>query len=329
VVNLYTRDYFRLAHGRLADGGVLTYWLPVYQMEPREAQAVTRAFCDAFADCSLWAGSGLEWLLVGSRGLHGPLSEEGLAAPFQDPHTGRALARVGLEGPEDLGALFVADADVLREWTSGAAPLDDDHPFRLSYRFSYPGQGEPEYVGLMDPALTRRRFEQSRLIADLWPADLRRRTLDAFGGQQIANAWLLRPYTRAQPPRLPDLGSLLARTRLRAPALWLMGWSDAEVDAARKAWAEGVRDGWLEEALGAAALAERDYARAEAHLARAQPQSRHAGPILRWRVLALLLAGQRAQAVALLPSAPGVPDDSPDAAAEWAWLAQTFNLTLP
>jgi spermidine synthase len=321
VVSLYTRDYFQLARARLADRGVITYWLPVYQMEPGEARSLTRAFCDVFEDCSLWAGSGLEWLLVGSRGLSGPLSEQALWAPFRDPEMGPALARIGLEHPGQLGALFVADADDLRQWTAGAAPLDDQHPFRLSYRFRAGDADNGEYAALMDASVTRRRFERSRYIAGLWPQALRDSALEAFGSEAIVSGWLLRAYTRVSRPTLPDLAALLAQTRLRAPVLWLMGSSDARLEAALGAWREGGRDPQLEEAQGVAAMAERDYARAEAHFARAQPGSPRAGTLLRWRVLALLLAGDRPRALGLLGTDAARPGEWADGREEWEWLA--------
>src|SRR5256885_17043253 len=69
VVNLCTREYFALLAQRLAPGGLASYWLPVHQLEPSGARAVVAAFCDAFADCTLWAGSKYHWILLGGRGF--------------------------------------------------------------------------------------------------------------------------------------------------------------------------------------------------------------------------------------------------------------------
>ena len=67
IVNLYTRENFELMRARLSDRGIVSYWLPAYQLSQSDNKAVIRAFCDAFADCSLWTGAGPEWILVGSR----------------------------------------------------------------------------------------------------------------------------------------------------------------------------------------------------------------------------------------------------------------------
>ena len=72
IVNLYSEEYFTLLRKRLAPRGVVTYWLPVYQLEASEAKSLVNGFCGAFSDCSLWTGAGTEWMLVGTRGLGGP-----------------------------------------------------------------------------------------------------------------------------------------------------------------------------------------------------------------------------------------------------------------
>ena len=55
-MSLYSREYFTLARSRLRDGGVVTYWLPVYQLEPREMRAIV----GASAPCSKTARSGAD-----------------------------------------------------------------------------------------------------------------------------------------------------------------------------------------------------------------------------------------------------------------------------
>ena len=44
VVNLYSREFYRLAKSRLAAGGVLTQWLPVFELSNAEVRAMIAAF---------------------------------------------------------------------------------------------------------------------------------------------------------------------------------------------------------------------------------------------------------------------------------------------
>src|SRR6185436_444107 len=68
AVNIYTEEYFRLIHDRLADGGIATYWLPVARPDPgTDVTSIIRAFCDVFSDCSLWNATPFDLMLAGSR----------------------------------------------------------------------------------------------------------------------------------------------------------------------------------------------------------------------------------------------------------------------
>jgi predicted membrane-bound spermidine synthase len=323
VAALYTRDYFHLIHERLAEGGVTTYWLPVYQMEPREAKAIVRGFCEAFPDCSLWNGAGLEWMLAGSRGSHGPLEEQAFARQWSDPVLGPILAEIGVETPEQLGALFIGDSGFLEEWTRGEAPLEDDHPLRVGYRLL--PRSDPGYFPLMDASICRARFEASPFIRSLWPAGLRQRSLEFFELQATLNGVLLTPYRSSGMPGLLALDRLLTRWTVKTPVLWMMGTNPVEVRAAERAYAAGVRSSEVEGYRCARALSERDYPSAEQCLGRLAASGAQADAFLRWRVLALGLAGERLRALELIRSAPADPPAGEGARLEWTWLASRFG----
>jgi predicted membrane-bound spermidine synthase len=190
VVSLYTLEYFRLLRSRLASGGIATYWLPVEQLQLADTRAIVGAFCGAFPDCSLWVGSNLDWMLVGTNGLSGPVPEARLARPWHDPRLQPALAEIGLELPEQLGALFLADADGLRELVGTAPPLVDDFPARIIADATPEKRALPlaEYRRMMDSSHARERFARSAFIRRLWPESLLRRSLDSFEWQGCINA---------------------------------------------------------------------------------------------------------------------------------------------
>ena len=45
-VNLYTEEFFSLMNGRLKEGGIVTFWLPIEQLKVNEAKAILRAFLE-------------------------------------------------------------------------------------------------------------------------------------------------------------------------------------------------------------------------------------------------------------------------------------------
>jgi len=298
VTNLYSQEYFQLVRDRLREGGVVTYWLPVNMLSLAETQAIMRGFCNVFSDCSLWTGAGLQWMLVGTRGLHGPVSEEQFSAQWRDPVVGPELADVALEQPESLGATFLADADTLAAWTGDVPPLDDDHPGRISATYPADGElGDPTYRTWMDPKTARRRFLSSAFIQDLWPASLREPTFAAFGPQAVFND--LSVWDRANV--IETVHMLLTHSSLRTLPLLLLGTEPAVRDIAVRLYAGGARDADLELQMGAAALAARAYDEAAMHLAGVTegPRAVHAQLM---RTLALGMLGRQAEARALLTS---------------------------
>ena len=327
IASLYSREYFALARTRLAEGGILTYWLPVYQMEAGDMRAVVGAFCAVFEDCSLWTGYGLDWMLVGTRNAKGPVSAERFAAQWRDPVVSERLREAGLDDPSRLGALFMADAEALRDLAAGTPPLDDDHPYRMSPRVA-DGRDKDGFVRLMQVDAPVRRFFASELVRRLWPEAWREPTRAAFLAQDAMNAAHLGPRAPGK-SGLVDLERLLVRTPLRAPVLWATGTSVAEVRLAEAAVARGEGSPMAEEILGLDALARRDYREAERRLGLAEPHAGHAARIRMWRVLALGLAGDTDGPARLLAGARAwarAPGEDP---APWRWLAQRFSLPDP
>ncbi len=319
IVNLYSKEYFQLVYDRLAEGGIATYWLPLHQLYASDTRAIVRAFCDAFADCSLWTALGPEYMLVGTRNARGPKDAAAFGRQWSDPVVGPEMRALGLERPEQLGTLFLGDAAFLAELTRGDAPLDDDHPYRLSNRPIW--VADATYIALTDTALTRPRFEQSALIRRLWPEAIREATLAAFPEQEIVNRFAWSAYGAGK-TSLKDIHKVLTGTDLHTLVVWLMGSTDEEQRAAARAAARGMQDLELDQVLGIGAMARRDYRAAAQHFARAQPQAVDPERLAQWRVLALGLANDTAGAAAVMRAAQGSPRDQ----AGWTWLAQTLGI---
>jgi hypothetical protein len=304
ISTLYSREYFGLVRARLAEGGLATHWLPAYQMRETDSRAVAAAFCSAFPDCTLWSGSGAEWILLGTRDA-APVDAASFARQWSDPRVRPSLVAHGFESPEGLSATFLAGSEALASWIAGAPPVVDDHPYRISPRLV--AVEIAPYLRLADPRDARERFARSGFVSRVWPTGIRLRALEAFASEAPARAATWVPYG-VRPPGLGELYAVLAGTRLRTGVQWMMG-SDAFEEAA----ARGATDPESDEVLGIAAMADRDYAAAERLLSRAQAHARRTGRLVAWRVLARCLAGDRAGAAALAGSAQaGGASSGPD-----------------
>lgn len=329
IVNLYSREYFRLVREHLAEGGIASYWLPVLHLEPREAFAVTRGFCDVFEDCSLWTGYGHEWMLLGTRGARGGGSRERFARQWSDPAVAPALRAAGLGSPAQVGATFLADAAQLEQLTAGALPLVDDHPYRLDPR-RHGQHASGDYERLMETRRARERFRSSPFIRRHWAPEWRDAALGAFETQALLNRHAWSTESLLPPSTLADQDKALASGD-EVLALWSLGTSVEELALADEARAAGESDPQLFEILAMRALARHDWLEAESLLERAEPHAAHAPRLRRLRILAAGLASDRERAARLLAEAgPLVSNARDDAQADgWAWLARRFELPAP
>ncbi|HJX53444.1 MAG TPA: spermidine synthase [Polyangia bacterium] len=315
IVSLYTREYFALMRSRLKAGGVASYWLPVAQLQPSDAWSIARAFCDVFDDCTLWTGSGLQWMLMGTRDLHTRVSEQAFARLWNDPKTARTLAALAVETPEQMGALFLGDARDLAEVTRGFAALDDDHPYRLSRQL--PAQMDTEYAGLLDPERTRQAFARSPWIAAFWPPGLRERTQSAFVAQIALNRVIVLKG-RLRLGGLPELKWALTQTTLRTLPLWLMASGSVEQEIAARQAAAGRIDPLLDEYLGIEAMVARDFRAAATRFAESERHGADAPQLRLWQALALCLAGARDEAIEVVRRSRTTDD-----ASTWNWIEGT------
>jgi hypothetical protein len=251
-----THSIISVCFAIVADDGMATYWLPVYQLSDSDTKALLAAFCGAFADCSLWSGAGREWILVGTRGTSYTPSYAQFAKPWSDPTTGPALRRAGFEVPEQLAATFIADADALRGYVGNSAPLTDDRPLRLSpHLVREPSSLIVEALG----ASGARSFATSRYIQRTLPPELQQQTPDWFATQHVLDDLLAEEREGGAMASPETIRSLLTTTQLRTFPRLLLRSNPWLEDAASAALAHGHRTGDALRVVGIGALCDRDY----------------------------------------------------------------------
>ncbi|MEP6601907.1 MAG: spermidine synthase, partial [Nitrospirota bacterium] len=169
TVNLYTQQFFSLMKARLKDGGIVSFWLPIYQLTTDETKAILRAFHNVFPIASLWATSDLEWIMIGMKQPLEKPDAELAQRLWTDPGSRADLLRIGLEIPEQMAASFVMDAGEIERITEGVAPLDDFYPKRLTD--AQPDLKAAYQLGAdyLESAGALRRFFGSSLMQEIWP----------------------------------------------------------------------------------------------------------------------------------------------------------------
>jgi spermidine synthase len=320
VVNLYTREYFQLIHARLAEGGMAAYWLPTHTIAGDVTRSVIKAFCEAFEDCSLWNGETSNLMLVGTRGASGPAALAHVFAQWQNRTVVRELRALGLERPEQLGALFIGDAPFLKRISAGVPALVDDRPGRINDRSISTEYDEALQREMLDPAACRERFRTSAFIQKLWPPELIEATLPYFEFQGLING------TDGPSAQTMDaVHRLLTGSTLKTPVLWLLGSNGDLQRGVEIATAAELALAPMQYHLGARLISERSYFAAAAAFGRAEADPSLKERALGLRLYALCLAGQDAEARSLAVARRAEFTGHPF----WAWLGRTCQILPP
>jgi len=324
VVNLYTREYFQLIYDRLNEGGIATYWLPAHNTTVSDTKAIVRGFCDVFEDCSLWAGYDTDWMLAGSRNAQWQRSEADFVRSWQDPKLAAELRAIGIEKPEQMGAMFMADADQLRELVGDAPPLTDDHPKRLSNTRHSPQLARLVYRPWMDTDITRRRFESSEFIRRAWPEGLRERSLAYFDSQGAINDIAGRRQFSMR-EWIERLHQILTQSDLETLVMWHLGESIDRQEAVDRLLARGKPRYRYRRSLALRAFADRNYGLAARHLATKPGVPIRSVTELYLRLYALCMAGKVSEAERVAVAVRRwLPNDDPGRD-YFAWLNETFG----
>jgi spermidine synthase len=124
VYRLYSREYYQDVLAHLTPGGMMTQWLPVYQMPAKAVDEAIATFLSVFPHALLYSGISTELILLGSRE---PIEIDRLWQRF--PETGRAradLAAIFIDTPAKLGARIVLTDAALRRDYLGARTISDE-----------------------------------------------------------------------------------------------------------------------------------------------------------------------------------------------------------
>ncbi|PYV94323.1 MAG: hypothetical protein DMG89_25640 [Acidobacteria bacterium] len=218
-VNLYTQEFFSLMNSRLKEGGMATFWLPINQLKVNEAKAILRAFHNAFPNASVWASADEQWIMMGIKGPAQRGQKEEIGRLWGEPATNADLSRIGLEIPQQLGALFLMDAEEIDRITHDIAPLADNYPKRLTDE-PWDEQASHHFaLTYMEAASAVHRFLRSPLISGFGWETLKEILESCFAFREMR----YRCGTVARCNTLAELDIYLRRSPLRTPVLEVLG----------------------------------------------------------------------------------------------------------
>jgi len=224
AVNLYTQEFFSLMRSRLKEGGIASFWLPINQLKVEETKAILRAFHNAFPNASVWGNADQDWIMIGINGPGHRVSEDELRQLWNGSATGADLRRIGIEVPQQLGALFLMDGEEIDRITHNIAPLTDFYPKRLTDE-PWDDQANHQFAFryLTAPSAVQ-RFVHSSVINQIWPETLNP------AAAELESFFILRQTRYLSEAigsnKLAELDLYLRHSHLRTPVLEVLG-SDA------------------------------------------------------------------------------------------------------
>lgn len=130
VAYFYTEDFYRAARARLADGGVLCQWLPLYLLDQHQFRSVVKTFLQVFPNSLIWGRLGHSLVLLGYRSpppAPGFDAEE-IRARLAQPQVRADLAQDALMGRYDPIACALVQGDGLRALSEAGEIYTDDRP---------------------------------------------------------------------------------------------------------------------------------------------------------------------------------------------------------
>jgi spermidine synthase len=255
-VNLYTEQFFKLMSDRLNDGGIATFWLPIYQLNVAEAKSILRAFHDAFPNTLIWASEDEEWIMMGIKGAPHKIDHRQLRKFWDYTNTRDDLARIGVEIPQQLAALFIMDGAEIDQIAGDAKPLTDFYPKRLG-DVTVEDPSIHEFTSVyMQANEAARRFRSSGLIQQILPPEMMTAQLEPF----FAIREMRYRARLGETNWLEELDIHLRGSRLREPVLETLGTNLFRVELAEKVAGDSQPpSGDVLPDLIASALSKRNY----------------------------------------------------------------------
>lgn len=129
---LFTREFFELARARLAPGGLLAQWVPLYGLEPEHLRVLLRTFLTVYPHALAFQVSTGDLLLLGST-VPLRIAPERFVDRISDEHALRDLARVGVHSAAELMAAWIGGERELA-LLAGAGPFNTDRNGFIEFR---------------------------------------------------------------------------------------------------------------------------------------------------------------------------------------------------
>ena len=130
VGDLFTIEYFQACRDRLKPGGTMCCWVQVYHMGVDELRSVLKSYIHVFPNTTLWFANESDIILIGSLN---PPRYDLLVERMAEPRIYADLARVLVDEPQDLLAMFLMDEEDLARYVEGIEGFHTDDNMLIEF----------------------------------------------------------------------------------------------------------------------------------------------------------------------------------------------------
>ncbi len=130
VGDLFTVEYFTACRERLKPGGTMCCWVQVYHMGVDEFRTILKSFIHIFPNTCLWFANESDVILTG---FLGEPRYDLLVERMSEPAISADLARVLVDEPEDVLAMFLMDKGDLARYVEGVPGFHTDDNMLIEF----------------------------------------------------------------------------------------------------------------------------------------------------------------------------------------------------
>ncbi|MBI5492816.1 MAG: fused MFS/spermidine synthase [Deltaproteobacteria bacterium] len=126
VVNLYTKEYYELAKAHLKEGGIISQWIPLYNLSISDVKTMVRTFQSVFPHTTVWIAN-TDIFMIGSPDA-ARIDFARLRQRIGLENIRALLTPIDLEAPYEFLNTFLMNEDMVREYAGDAPVMSDDMP---------------------------------------------------------------------------------------------------------------------------------------------------------------------------------------------------------
>jgi spermidine synthase/Flp pilus assembly protein TadD len=127
---LYSEDYFRLCKSRLNQGGVISFWLPIYSLSTDDLKLILRTFQKVFPNVYLWYPNSVCSPFTIAMAFNGPktIDKQAIERGMSVPAIRDDLAEINVNSADDIMSFLLLGPDEIRDLCGDGPTNTDDLP---------------------------------------------------------------------------------------------------------------------------------------------------------------------------------------------------------